>query len=133
MAMNFKRPERLMPGDKVAIVSPSSGSAQAYPWVYEQGIRRIKEEFLLIPVEFPTALKNSDYLRKNPKKRAEDINGAFADPSIKAIIASTGGNDQARILPYLDAELIQANPKIFMGYSDCTNLHLFLSSLGIMS
>lgn len=131
--MIFKRPPTLKAGDKVAIISPSSGLAQVFPWVYEQGLNRIKEVFELQPVEFPTARQTPEYLSKNPKARAEDINAAFSDPSIKAIIATIGGNDQIRILPYLNKEVISANPKIFMGYSDCTNLHLFLWNLGMVS
>lgn len=131
--MIFKRPPNLKPGDKVAIISPSAGLPYLYPWVYEQGLSRIKELFGLDPVEFPSARQSPDYLSKNPKARAEDINTAFSDPSIRAIIATIGGIDQIRILPYLNKEVISANPKIFMGYSDCTNLHLFLWNLGIVS
>lgn len=131
--MKFIQPAKLKPGDKVAIVSPSSGMAFLFPWVYKQGLAELERTFELIPIEFPTACKSSEYLSKNPKARAEDINNAFADPMIKAIIATTGGNDQIRILPYLDKEIISRNPKIFMGYSDCTNLHLFLWNLGIIS
>ncbi len=104
-----------------------------FPWVYEQGVERISQVFDLIPVEFPSARKSPEYLSKNPQARADDINHAFADPSIKAVIATIGGNDQIRILPFLNEKLIAANPKIFMGYSDCTNLHLFLWNLGIVS
>lgn len=96
--MNFRKPPHLSPGDKVAIVSPSSGMAHLFPWVYEQGLKRIREIFELDIVEFPTARQSSDYLSKNPQARAEDINAAFDDPSIKAIIATIGGNDQIRIL-----------------------------------
>lgn len=131
--MKFKRPPSLNPGDRVAIVSPSSGMAHLFPWVYEQGLKRIKEVFQLNPVEFPTARRSPEYLSKNPKARAEDINAAFADPSIKAVFTTIGGNDQIRILPFLDKEVIAANPKIFLGYSDCTNLQLFLWNLGILS
>lgn len=131
--MEFRRPLPLKSGDKVAIISPSSGLPFLFPWVYEQGLRRIKEVFGLHPVEFPTTRQSSEYLSKNPQARAEDINNAFADPTIKAIIATIGGNDQIRILPYLNQEIISANPKIFMGYSDCTNLHLFLWNLGMIS
>lgn len=131
--MQFKQPPSLKPKDKVAIVSPSSAMPFLFPWVYEQGIERLKTVFQLEPVEYPTARQTPDYLSQNPKARAEDINKAFADPSIKAIIATIGGIDQIRILPYLDPEVISANPKIFMGYSDCTNLHLFLWNLGITS
>lgn len=131
--MACKRPHPLRPGDKVAIVSPSSGMPHIFPWVYEQGLQRMKEIFHLEPVEFPTARKTTQYLADNPKARADDINAAFADPSIKAIIATIGGNDQIRILPHLDKKVIAANPKVFMGYSDCTNLHLYLWNLGLVS
>lgn len=131
--MKFHRPLRLKPGDKVAIISPSAGMPFLFPWVYEQGLKRIKEVLQLNPVEFPTARQNPDYLAQNPQARAEDINAAFSDSSIKAVIATIGGNDQIRILPYLNKEIIRANPKIFMGYSDCTNFHLFLWNLGIIS
>lgn len=131
--MDFQRPSCLKPGDKVAIVSPSSGMPFLFPWVYEQGLNRLKEIFQLQPIEFPTARQSPEYLSKNPKARAEDINQAFADPSIKGIIATIGGNDQLRILPYLSKQTLLANPKIFMGYSDNTNLHLFLWNLGIIS
>ena len=131
--MMFKQPRPLRANDKVAIVSPSSGMPFLFPWVYEQGLDRLKQVFQLEPIEYPTALKSPEYLSKNPKARAEDINRAFADPSIKGIIATIGGNDQIRILPYLDKKIIGSNPKIFMGYSDCTNLHLFLWNLGVIS
>lgn len=131
--MKFQKPSPLKPGDKVAIISPSSGMPFVFPWVYEQGLERLRTVFQLKPIEFPTARQSPEYLSQNPQARAEDINRAFADTSIKAIIATIGGNDQIRILPYLNKEAILANPKIFMGYSDCTNLHLFLWSLGIIS
>lgn len=131
--MNFHRPSPLKSGDKVAIISPSSGMPFLFPWVYEQGLNRLKEVFQLQPIEFPTARQSPEYLSKNPQARAQDINTAFADPTIKGIIATVGGNDQIRILPYLDKEVLSANPKIFMGYSDNTNLHLFLWNLGIIS
>ena len=131
--MKFHQPSSFKPGDKVAIISPSSGMPFLFPWVYEQGLNRIRDLFKLQVVEFPTARQSPEYLSKNPKARADDINAAFADSSIKGIIATIGGNDQIRILPYLDKKVISSNPKIFLGYSDNTNLHLFLWNLGIIS
>jgi len=131
--MQFKIPPRLQKGDRVAIISPSAGLPSVFPWVYELGLQRLRDLFHLEPVEFPTARKSPDYLAKNPQARADDINAAFADPSIKAIIATIGGNDQMRILPYLDAKTITSHPKSFLGYSDNTNLHLYLWNLGITS
>lgn len=131
--MEFRQPSPLKCGDKVAIISPSSGMPFLFPWVYEQGLKRIEDVLQLMPIEFPTARKSPEYLARNPKARADDINAAFSDSSIKAIFATIGGNDQIRILPYLDKSIISKGPKIFMGYSDCTNLHLFLWNLGIIS
>lgn len=131
--MEFKQPERLKIGDKVAIVSPSAGLPHLFPWVYEQGLRRIQDVFGLIPVEYTTAKRNSEFLANHPEARAEDINQAFSDPEIKAVFSTIGGNDQIKILPYLDRDLIKSNPKIFLGYSDNTNLHLFLWNCGIIS
>ncbi len=110
--MTFRQPPALKPNDKVAIVSPSSGMPFLFPWVYEQGLDRLKKVFQLEPVEFPTARQSPEYLSRNPKARAEDINGAFADPAIKGIIATIGGNDQIRILPHLDKKKIRRQPNV---------------------
>jgi muramoyltetrapeptide carboxypeptidase LdcA involved in peptidoglycan recycling len=67
-----------------------------------------------------------------PQERADDIHAAFADPDIKAVIASIGGDDQITVLPLLDRELIRANPKPFFGYSDNTNLLVYLWNCGIV-
>ena len=62
------------------------------------------------------------YLAGRPQDRAEDINQMFADPEIKGITCVRGGYGSAQIMRYLDNKLIQENPKIFLGYSDITNL-----------
>jgi muramoyltetrapeptide carboxypeptidase LdcA involved in peptidoglycan recycling len=131
--MEFTLPPRLEPGDKVAVISPCAGLPSIFPWVYELGLKRLREVFYLEPVEFPSAKKSLDYLEKHPQARADDIHAAFLDPSIKAVIATIGGNDQMRLLPYLDKHILAKHPKIFLGYSDNTSLHLFLWNLGIIS
>lgn len=74
----FTQPSALKSGDKVAIISPSFGMPFLFPWVYEQGITRIREIFHLEPVEFPSTLQSPEYLSQNPKVRAEDVNAAFS-------------------------------------------------------
>jgi muramoyltetrapeptide carboxypeptidase LdcA involved in peptidoglycan recycling len=125
----FVYPEKLHPGDRVAVLSPSAGLPELFPAVFEQGLRRLQEVFALTPVEFPTTRRMNSPL----EERARDVHAAFADPSIKGIIASIGGEDQIKLLKYLDSELLRANPKPFFGYSDNTNLHIFLWNLGIVS
>lgn len=120
---------KLRRGDKVAILSPSAGLPGRFPWVHELGLARIRDIFGLDPVEYPTTRQ----MGSSPADRARDIMAAFADPEIKAVIASIGGNDQIRVLPHLDAALLRANPKPFFGYSDNTHLHHLLWKLGIPS
>jgi len=84
-------------------------------------------------VEFPTARMDVDTIYRNPKLRADDINRAFADPEVSAIIASIGGDDSVRILPYLDIDTILDNPKILMGYSDTTAITCFLAGHGLVT
>ena len=122
-------PPRPSPGDRVAVVSPSAGLPQVFPEVYELGLRRLREELDLVPVEYPT----TRVLGTPPKDRARDLHAAFADPSITAVLATIGGDDQITVLRHLDSALLQANPKPFFGYSDNTNLHLALWNLGIVS
>ncbi|GCE10694.1 S66 family peptidase [Tengunoibacter tsumagoiensis] len=126
---SFTYPPKLRPGNKVAILSPSLGLPEVFPAVFEQGLQRLREFFQLEPVEYPTTRQ----LHSPPQDRARDLHAAFVDPEIKAIIASIGGDDQIKVLKYLDPELIKAHPKVFLGYSDNTNLHNFLWNLGLVS
>lgn len=62
-----------------------------------------------------------------------DITAAFADPRIRAIIATTGGDGEVTVIPHVDAEVIRRNPKPFLGCSDNTNLHHLVWGLGVTS
>ncbi len=90
-------------------------------------MRRLRDGIGLEPVEFPTTRQ----LGADPHARAADLMAAFAAPEIKAILATIGGDDQLTVLPFLDRELVRANPKAFVGYSDNTNLLNWLWNLGI--
>ncbi|WP_374384986.1 S66 peptidase family protein [Dongia sp.] len=126
------KPERLHIDDTVAIVSPSWGGPSVFPHIYELGLGLLQRWGLQV-VEYPTARMAAAELAANPEARAADINRAFADPQVKAIIASIGGDDSHRILPYLDAKLIAAHPKILMGYSDVSTLHAYCQRLGVVT
>jgi muramoyltetrapeptide carboxypeptidase len=69
-------------------------------------------------------LDRHGYLAGNDKARAGDINAAFADASVAAVHAIRGGWGSARLLPYLDFDMIRRNPKVLIGYSDITALLL---------
>lgn len=106
------------PGDKVAVLSPSFAAPGFAPEVHEQAMARLQETTGLVPVEYPTTRE----LGATPQARAKDLNAAFADPEIRAVLATIGGEDQITVVPHLDPELVRADPKPFLGYSDNTNL-----------
>lgn len=129
----LKKPAVLQRGDKVALVSLSWGGAgdNEILWRYRQGKERLEKVFGLEVIEMTHTLAGSKYIYEHPEKRAEDLMKAFEDASIKAIIACIGGIESIRMLPYIDFDVINRNPKIFMGYSDSTTTHLFCFKAGI--
>jgi len=133
----MKKPNKLKPGDQVAIVSLSIGILGEEPIApaLNLGIKRLKE-FGLEPVFMPNALKGVEFLATNPQAKASDLKKAFLDPNIKAIITAIGGDDTYQTLPYLlnDEEFknaVKENPKIFIGFSDTTINHLMFQQLGL--
>lgn len=90
----MRKPEPLRRGDKVAVVSLSSGmlGEKSCRHNVTLGTKRL-QEFGLEPVFMPNALKGIEYLDKNPQARAEDLKEAFRDNSIKGIICAIGGDD----------------------------------------
>ncbi|MFF3374257.1 S66 peptidase family protein [Streptomyces sp. NPDC002680] len=121
-------PPKPSPGDRIAVISPGAGLPGLFPRPHELGLERLRKEFGLEPVEYPTTRK----MGATPQERADDIHAAFADPDVRAVIASIGGDDQITVLPFLDRELLRANPKPFFGMSDNTNLLAYLYSTGIV-
>jgi muramoyltetrapeptide carboxypeptidase LdcA involved in peptidoglycan recycling len=127
------KPAKLKPGDQIATVTPSWGGPGAVPWVYELGKRQIEEELSLRVVDMSHTRCDPEWLYHNPKARAEDLMQAFTDPSIKAIFSTVGGDESVRILPHLDLDLIRDNPKIFLGFSDMTTIHMACYKAGLSS
>ncbi|SHE75005.1 MULTISPECIES: S66 family peptidase [Caloramator] len=133
------KPKPLKRGDKVAIVSLSSGvlGEDFARHQLELGVKRLKE-FGLEPIFMPNSLKGIEYVKNHPEDRAKDLKQAFCDDTIKGIICSIGGEDTYKTLPYLlgDREFVDAvknNPKIFTGFSDTTINHLMFYKLGLVT
>jgi muramoyltetrapeptide carboxypeptidase LdcA involved in peptidoglycan recycling len=124
--MHLRVPPVLHPGDRVAVLSPSWAAPAHFPEVHEQALRRLREELELEPVEYPTTRTQGD-----PAERARDLNDAFADPGIRAVMATIGGDDQITVLRHLDPAVVTAHPKAFVGYSDNTNILTWLWFHGV--
>jgi muramoyltetrapeptide carboxypeptidase LdcA involved in peptidoglycan recycling len=125
--MELISPRKAKAGEKIAVLSPSFAAPAVAPAVHEQAMDRLRAVTGLVPVEFPTTRK----LDASPRQRAADLNAAFADPEIRAVLATIGGEDQITVIPHLDASLIAADPKPFLGYSDNTNLLNWLWTNGV--
>jgi muramoyltetrapeptide carboxypeptidase LdcA involved in peptidoglycan recycling len=95
MAHELVHPPKARRGERIAVLSPSFAAAGALPAVHEQAMRRLTEVTGLIPVEYPTTRT----VGAAPRARAADINAAFADPAIRAILAVIGGEDQITVIP----------------------------------
>jgi len=120
------KPKRLRTGSRIGIVCP------AY-WLESDGLQRAVKVFEKLGYE--VILGQSVGYREHrfagtPEQRADDIMAMFTDKTIDAIICSRGGYGGNRVLPLLNYDVIRANPKIFVGYSDITG---FLCSISQQS
>lgn len=117
--MHVIRPH-LQKGSRVAVVSPASSAKSE---LVHAGIAKLRA-FGYDPVLMPHALSRGPlYYAGTADQRVADLHAAFADPTIDGILCTRGGWGSAELLPLLDRDLIRANPKVFVGYSDHTSLH----------
>jgi len=117
--MNIIKPKRLVKGDTIGITAPAS------PLNEDEQVRAAIETIRSLGFEVKEGHHLFDrygYLAGSDRNRAADLNAMFADESVDGIITLGGGYGAPRILPNLDYDLIQSNPKVLMGYSDITSL-----------
>lgn len=124
-------PSRLSHGDRVAIVAPSG---PVDPVWLARG-RHVLTEMGLDVVVMPRVLNRRGYLAGSDAGRAADLQDAWCDPGIRAVICARGGYGATRLLDLLDWPAMEAaRPKIFLGSSDATALHqAFAARLGVAS
>ena len=113
-------PAALAPGDTVALVSPSSATAERL------SLQLAQEAMEALGFKVKTGehyASRYGHLAGSDAARAGDLNAMFADDEVKAIVCVRGGSGAARLLPLLDYDMIRAHPKVLLGYSDITALH----------
>lgn len=111
-------PTKLQPGDNVALISPSFKVTKKD---IEFSVERIKA-LGLNPIVLPSAAEQDGCYAGPIESRAKELNDAFLNPNIKAIIAIRGGAGSYHLFEHINYSSIEKNPKIFMGYSDITAL-----------
>ncbi len=115
------KPGRLEPGMTLGLVAPASAPSSTE--VIEKGVAVIREYGYKVRLA-RNAKARKGFIAGSDSQRTADIHDMFRDPAIHAVICLRGGYGTPRILNDLDYALIRSNPKIFIGYSDITGLHL---------
>jgi muramoyltetrapeptide carboxypeptidase len=111
-------PNKLRTGDLVALISPGF---KVTPQEVQFSIERIKA-LGLEPIIAPSVLEQDGCYAGTIQSRVRELNDAFLNPKIKAIIAVRGGAGSFQLLDYINYKNIEKNPKILLGYSDVTAL-----------
>ncbi len=118
------KPRPLRPGDVIRFVAPASAGDMA-------GVRRARELFEArgFKVVVPEGIdRKRRYLAGTDDQRVEELNAALRDPDARAVFAIRGGYGLTRILARVDYDALKKHPKIVVGYSDLTGLHLAISA-----
>jgi muramoyltetrapeptide carboxypeptidase len=118
-------PPRLRQGDTVGLIAPASSDDQP---AHLDNAQATVRGMGLVPRTGPHASAIWGYFSGTDAQRAEDLHAMFADDSVRAIFAIRGGWGSARLLPLLDWDLIRAHPKLVIGSSDVTALHLAIAA-----
>jgi muramoyltetrapeptide carboxypeptidase len=116
------RPAPLVEGDTIGVVAPSY--APHNEWLL-RGAKAMEDAGYKI-ILCPEVERPRRFQQREDERRAENLMRVWLNPDVKAVIAATGGYGTVRILPYLDPDAFRRNPKLFVGYSDLTALHLWL-------
>ena len=116
-------PKALRPGDTILFVAPAKYLDRPRIQLAKQRLERLG-----FKVVFPKHLfRKHGYLAGTDAERAAEINAAFADPKVDAIFPGTGGYGTTRIVDDLDYDTIRRHPKILIGFSDITGLHIAIN------
>lgn len=115
-------PNKLKAGDEVRVIAPSRSMV-----ILGEDCKKIateRLESLGLKVTFGKHVMESDpdYMCASIESRVEDLNEAFRDKNVKAILTVIGGFNSNQILDYIDYDAIKENPKIFCGFSDISAL-----------
>ena len=120
----MKFPKKLNKGDTVGLVAPSSFISTER---IDECVKAVENLGYKVKISDNLDAQYAGFMAGSGKVRGEWINKMFADPEVDAVFCIRGGDGSSRIMEYLDYKTIAENPKIFVGYSDITNLHLALN------
>ena len=127
--MTPRKPPAVFPGDTVAVCAPAGAVERE---AVERGVAELERlGFRVICGE--GVFERRLYTAGDAERRLHELHQLWADDSVAALICARGGAGAGRLLARLDAGLVAERPKLLVGYSDVTCLHLWLAAHGIVS
>jgi muramoyltetrapeptide carboxypeptidase len=123
------KPPALRPGDLIGVVAPASNIK---PDLLAEGVRELERLGFRV-THRPDITSSFRYYSGTDERRAAEFLQMLLNPEVRAIFCARGGYGSGRLIPYIEQELVRANPKIVVGSSDLTILLSFLDRSGIAS
>jgi len=124
------KPCVLRPGDRVAVVAPAG---PVTPDVLATGLKVLESLGLRVTLGRHVEARNG-YLAGPDEARAEDLAWALGDPDLRGVFFARGGYGSMRVLPLVDLSVLKRDPKVIVGSSDVTALHLAIErTAGVIS
>lgn len=126
LSPSLVHPPPLRPGDRVHIVSPSGPIT---PEILQPGLELLRHWELEVIIDDAVYRRRPpfDYLAGPDRARLQAFEDACSDPDCRAIICSRGGYGAMRLLPDLDIDVLRSRPRLLVGFSDITALHLYIA------
>ncbi|MET0857502.1 MAG: LD-carboxypeptidase [Telluria sp.] len=120
MKRTLIKPPRLREGDLIGLIAPGGYTSDTS---IEKSVTKIESLGFRVRLGANLREVHGNYAG-SVQQRLTDLHAMFADPEVKAIWCIRGGSGCISLLAGLDYALVRANPKILLGYSDITALHL---------
>lgn len=114
----------LKKGDRIGLICPSSPIPPSDIDLCRSSLEELGYEVIL---GGSLRLNRGGFMAGSPEERARDLHRFFSDKTIGGVFCARGGDSSLELLQHLDRKVFLENPKVFLGYSDITNLHVFLN------
>lgn len=119
--MRSIKPKKLQKGDLIGLISPASSVDD--PLKIEKGVNYLESQGYKV-ILGKNVGKYNGYLAGHDEERLHDLHSMFENKNVRAIFCLRGGYGASRLLDKIDYKIIKNHPKIFVGYSDISALHL---------
>jgi muramoyltetrapeptide carboxypeptidase len=124
-----RKPRALKPGDLIGVAAPAGPVEEDR---LGRGVAELERLGFAVRVA-DGVLERRGFTAGTVENRLQQLHGLFADAAVAAVACARGGAGTIQLLPHLDRHLLRENPKVLLGYSDVTLLHLEMERLGIAS